>query len=39
MAAGLQEEIVWERRSYTEAFLNPVLARRGKKKRRVEAAE
>ena len=42
VAAGTPEDIVRERRSYTGAFLKPVLARRGVdrgKKRRVEAAE
>jgi excinuclease ABC subunit A len=41
VAAGAPEEIVREKRSYTGAFLKPVLARRaaGGKKKRVEAAE
>ena len=41
VAAGPPEEIVREKRSYTGAFLKPVLARRGTggKKKRVEAAE
>jgi excinuclease ABC subunit A len=42
VAAGPPEEIVREKRSYTGAFLKPVLARRGGergKKKRVEAAE
>ena len=41
VAAGSPEEIVREKRSYTGAFLKPVLARRGAggKKKRVEAAE
>ena|GEM_PF-5349482 len=43
VAAGPPEEIVREKRSYTGAFLKPVLARRGpgreKKIKRVEAAE
>jgi len=41
VAAGLLEEIVREKRSYTGTFLKPVLARRGVdgKKKRVEAAE
>jgi excinuclease ABC subunit A len=41
VAAGTPEEIVREKRSYTGAFLKPVLARRGaaSKKKRVEAAE
>jgi len=43
VAAGTPEDIVREKRSYTGAFLKPVLARRGadrgKKTKRVEAAE
>jgi hypothetical protein len=41
VAAGPPEEIVREKRSCAEAFLKPVLARRGvgRKKKRVEAAE
>jgi excinuclease ABC subunit A len=41
VAAGPPEDIVREKRSYTGAFLKPVLARRGLggKKKRVEAAE
>ncbi len=41
VAAGPPEEIVREKRSYTGAFLKPVLARRGAggKKKGVEAAE
>jgi hypothetical protein len=41
VAAGPPEEIAREKRSYTEAFLKPVLTRRGVggKKKRVEAAE
>jgi excinuclease ABC subunit A len=41
VAAGPPEDIVREKRSYTGAFLKPVLARRGAggKKKRVEAAE
>jgi excinuclease ABC subunit A len=41
VAAGAPEDIVREKRSYTGAFLKPVLARRGAggKKKRVEAAE
>jgi excinuclease ABC subunit A len=41
VAAGPPEEIVREKRSYTGAFLAPVLRRRGAggKKKRVEAAE
>ena len=40
VAAGTPEAIVKEKRSYTGAFLKPVLARRGvERKRRTEAAE
>jgi excinuclease ABC subunit A len=40
VAAGTPEDIVREKRSYTGAFLKPVLARGGgKRKRRIEAAE
>ena len=41
VAAGTPEDVVREKRSYTGAFLKPVLARRGaaRKKKRVEAAE
>jgi excinuclease ABC subunit A len=41
VAAGTPEDIAREKRSYTGAFLKPVLARRGpvSKKKRVEAAE
>ena len=40
VAAGLPEDIVREKRSYTGQFLKPVLARGGvSKKKRVEAAE
>ena len=42
VAAGTPEDIVREKRSYTGAFLKPVLARGdagGKRKKRVEAAE
>ncbi len=41
VAAGTPEDIVREKRSYTGAFLKPVLARAasGKRKRRIEAAE
>ncbi len=42
VAAGTPEDVVREKRSYTGAFLKPVLARRGVergKKKRVEAAE
>ena len=41
VAAGTPEDIVREKKSYTGAFLKPVLARSagGKRKKRVEAAE
>jgi len=42
VAAGPPEDIVREKRSYTEAFLKPVLARRSHdcgKSKRIEAAE
>ncbi len=42
VAAGTPEDVAREKRSYTGAFLKPVLARRGaepRKKKRVEAAE
>ena len=41
VAAGTPEQIVAEKRSYTGAFLKPVLARgaASKRKKRVEAAE
>ena len=42
VAAGTPEDVVREKRSYTGAFLKPVLARKGnapKKTKRVEAAE
>jgi excinuclease ABC subunit A len=42
VAAGTPEDVVREKRSYTGAFLKPVLARgggRGKPRKRVEAAE
>jgi excinuclease ABC subunit A len=42
VAAGTPEDVVREKRSYTGAFLKPVLARRGaepRKKKRIEAAE
>jgi len=42
VAAGPPEDIVREKRSYTGAFLKPMLARHGGergKKKRVEAAE
>jgi excinuclease ABC subunit A len=41
VAAGPSENIVREKRSYTGAFLKPVLARNpgGKRRKRVAAAE
>ena len=39
VAAGTPEDVAREKRSYTGQFLKPVLARGGKKKRGVEAAE
>ncbi len=39
VAAGPPEDVVKVKRSYTGAFLAPVLGRGGKKKRSVEAAE
>jgi hypothetical protein len=39
VAAGPPEEIVREKRSYTGAFLKPVLGRRENKKKRIQAAE
>jgi len=39
VAAGPPEEIVKVKRSYTGAFLKPVLERRETKRRRTEAAE
>jgi hypothetical protein len=39
VAAGPPEEIVREKRSYTGAFLKPVLNRQGKPKKRIQAAE
>jgi hypothetical protein len=42
VAAGTPEDIVREKRSYTEEFLKPVLARKGnaaRKTKRVEPAE
>ena len=41
VAAGAPEAIVKEKRSYTGAFLKPVLERRdaGRRKKRIEAAE
>jgi len=41
VAAGTPEDIVKVKRSYTAAFLRPVLAREtmGRRKKRIEAAE
>ena len=40
VASGTPEDVAREKRSYTGAFLKPVLARGGRKpKKRVEAAE
>ena len=39
VAAGPPEDIVREKRSYTGAFLKPVLNRQGKPKKRIQAAE
>ena len=39
VAAGPPEAVVKEKRSYTCAFLKPVLARRGARKKGMEAAE
>ncbi len=39
VAAGTPEDIVREKRSYTGAFLKPVLKRQEKPKKRIEAAE
>ncbi len=39
VAAGTPEAVVKEKRSYTGAFLKPVLGRRGVERRRTEAAE
>jgi excinuclease ABC subunit A len=39
VAAGPPEDVAKEKRSYTGAFLKPVLARGGPKRRKVEAAE
>ena len=39
VAAGTPEDIVKVKRSYTGAFLKPVLERVGGRKKRVEAAE
>ena len=39
VAAGTPEDVVKEKRSYTGAYLKPVLAKGGPKRKRVEAAE
>jgi excinuclease ABC subunit A len=39
VAAGTPEDVVKEKRSYTGAYLKPVLAKGGPKRRKVEAAE
>jgi excinuclease ABC subunit A len=39
VVAGPPEEVAKDKRSYTGAFLRPVLARGGPKKKRIEAAE
>jgi len=39
VVAGPPEDVAKEKRSYTGAFLKPVLARGGPKKKRIEAAE
>ncbi len=39
VAAGTPEQVVKEKRSYTGAFLKPVLARRGGGKKGMQAAE
>jgi excinuclease ABC subunit A len=39
VAAGTPEDVVREKRSYTGAFLAPVLERREPKRKRTEAAE
>src|ERR1700728_3501859 len=39
VAAGTPEEVVREKRSYTGAFLKPVLKRQEKPKKRIQAAE
>jgi excinuclease ABC subunit A len=39
VAAGTPEDVVREKRSYTGAFLTPVLARREARRKRTEAAE
>ena len=39
IAAGTPEDVVREKRSYTGAFLKPVLKRQEKPKKRIQAAE
>ena len=39
VAAGTPEDVVREKRSYTGAFLKPVLNRQEKPKKRIQAAE
>lgn len=39
VAAGAPKDVAKEKRSYTGAYLKPVLARGGPKRRKVEAAE
>jgi excinuclease ABC subunit A len=39
VAQGTPEDVVREKRSYTGAFLKPVLGRQAKPKKRIEAAE
>jgi len=39
VAAGTPEDIAREKRSYTGAFLKPVLKRHEKPKKRIQAAE
>ena len=39
VAAGTPEDVVREKRSYTGAFLKPVLKRQEKPKKRIQAAE
>jgi excinuclease ABC subunit A len=39
VAAGTPEDVVREKRSYTGAFLKPVLERREARRKRTEAAE
>jgi excinuclease ABC subunit A len=39
MPAGMPEDVVKEKRSYTGQYLKPMLARGGPKRRKVEAAD